>query len=149
MRKGFIKLILYLVIEAVGGLQMVVTIIEGRELSFTLARILLLFNNKVNIIKKESKADLDKFKEIGINIIPGSGLDTDVLSQPCVSESDVFIALMDSDLDNLEACLYIKNNFNNKKTITKVNNPKYAKKFEQVGIDIAFSSGFVDLNLND
>jgi len=128
---------------------MVVTIIEGGELSLTLARILLLFNNNVNIIRKESKADLSSFKELGVNIVLGAGLDTDVLSQPCVSESDVFIALMDSDLDNLEACLYIKNNFVNKKTITKVNNPKYTKKFEQVGIDVAFSSGLIALNLNN
>jgi Trk K+ transport system NAD-binding subunit len=53
---------------------------------------------------------------------------------------------MDNDLDNLESCLYIKYNFTNKKTITRVNNSKYAKKYEQVGIDIAFDSAFVSLN---
>ena len=125
---------------------MVVTIIEGGELSITLARILLLFCHKVNIIRQESKADLNDLNKLGVNIISGAGLDADILSRPCVSESDVFIALMDSDLDNLEACLYIKNNFSNKKTITKVNNPKYAKKFEKIGIDIAFNSAFVVLN---
>lgn len=126
---------------------MVVTIIEGDELGFTLARILLLFNHRVNIIRQESEAAMYKLNELGVNTISGAGLDVDVLSQPCVSESDVFIALMDNDLDNLEACLYIKNNFSNKRTITKVNNPKYAKKFEQVGIDIAFNSAFAALNL--
>lgn len=125
---------------------MVVTIIEGGELSLTLARISLLFNNKVNIIQQKSKANLGDFEELGVNIISGAGLDVDILSQPCVSESDLFVALMDSDLDNLEVCLYIKNNFIDKKTITKVNNPKYAKKFEQLGIDIALSSAFIALN---
>ncbi|HYF84642.1 MAG TPA: NAD-binding protein [Clostridia bacterium] len=126
---------------------MVVTIIEGGELGFALARILLLFNHRVNIIRQESGANMKRFKELGVKTISGAGSDADVLSQPSVSESDVFIALMDNDLDNLESCLYIKNNFSNKKTITKVNNPKYAKKFEQVGIDIAINSAFAALNL--
>ncbi len=122
---------------------MVVTIIEGGELGFTIARILLLFNHRVNIIRQESEASMHNLNELGVNTISGAGLDVDILSQPCVSESDVFIALMDNDLDNLETCLYIKNNFGSKRTITKVNNPKYAKKFEQVGIDIAFNSALV------
>ena len=126
---------------------MVVTIIEGGELSFTLARIFLLFNHRVNIIRQESEVNMHNLKELGVNTISGSGLDVDVLSKPCVSESDVFITLMDNDLDNLESCLYIKNNYSNKKTITKVNNPKYAKKFEQVGIDIAFNCAFVGLEI--
>lgn len=125
---------------------MVVTIIEGGELSYTLARILLLFNHRVNIIRQERDAIIYNLKELGVNIIYGMGSEVDVLSQRCVSESDVFIALMDNDLDNLASCLYIKNNFSNKKTITKVNNPKYAKRFEQVGIDIAFNSAFMALN---
>jgi Trk K+ transport system NAD-binding subunit len=125
---------------------MLVTIIEGDELGFTLARILLLLNHRVNIIRLESEANMNNLNELGVKTISGAGLDVDVLSQPCVSESDVFIALMDNDLDNLEACLYIKNNFSNKKTITKVNNPKYAKRFEQVGIDIAFNSALIALN---
>lgn len=125
---------------------MVVTIIEGGELSFTLARILILFNHKVNVIRQKNDVNMNNFNKLGVHIISGSGLDTDVLSQSCVSESEVFISLMDSDLDNLEACLYIKNNFSNKKTITKVNNPRYAEKFEQIGIDIAFSSASIALN---
>ena len=125
---------------------MVVTIIEGGELSFTLARILMLFNHRVNIIRQENDANMHNLNELGVHTILGAGLDTDVLSRPCVSESDVFIILMDSDLDNLEVCLYIKNKFSNKKTITKVNNLKYAEKFEQIGIDIAFSGAFIALN---
>ncbi|MDD4504724.1 MAG: NAD-binding protein [Clostridiaceae bacterium] len=125
---------------------MVVTIIEGGELSFTLARILMLFNHRVNIIRQENDAITHNLNGLGVHTILGAGLDTDVLLQPCVSESDVFIILMDSDLDNLEVCLYIKNKFSNKKTITKVNNLKYAEKFEQIGIDIAFSSAFIALN---
>ena len=128
---------------------MVVTIIEGGELGFTIARILRLFNHRVNIIRQESETNMYNLNELGVNSISGTGLDVDVLSQPCVSESDVFISLMDSDLDNLESCLYIKNNFTNKKTITKVNNPKYTRKFEQVGIDIAFDSAVIALNLVD
>lgn len=127
---------------------MVVTIIEGGELSFLLARIFLLFNNKVNIIRQEGEASLNNSVQSGVNIIRGEGLDTDVLSKPCVSESDVIISLMESDLENLEACLYFKNNFSNKRTITKVNNPDYAGKFERIGIDIAFSSSLAGTNFN-
>lgn len=125
---------------------MIVTIIEGGELSYTLARIFLLFNHRVNIIRQESEANMSVFNELEVNNIAGVALDVDVLSQPCVEESDVFIVLMDTDLDNLEVCLFIKNNFNNKKVITRVNNSKYAGKFEQIGIDIAIDGAFIALN---
>lgn len=125
---------------------MTVTIVEGGELSYTLARILMLFDHKVNIIKRKNEAGMENMKRIGVNTISGAGLDTDIIAQPCVAESDAFIALMDNDLDNLEFCLYVKNNYRNKKTITRVVNPRYAEKFERVGIDIAFSSEYISLN---
>jgi Trk K+ transport system NAD-binding subunit len=117
-----------------------------RDRSYTLARILLLFNHRVNIIRQESDANICKLNELGVNIIYGIGSEINVLSRHCVSESDVFIVLMDNDMDNLVSCLYIKNNFSNKKTITKVSNPKYVKCFEQVGIDIAINSALMALN---
>jgi Trk K+ transport system NAD-binding subunit len=125
---------------------MIITIIEGGELCYTLARILRLFDHKVNVIRQESGVIMNNLNALGVNTISGAGVDAELLSQPEVSKSDVFIVLMDNDLDNLESCLYIKYNFTNKKTITRVNNPKYAKKYEQVGIDIAFDSAFVSLN---
>lgn len=125
---------------------MIVTIIEGGELSYSLARIFLLFNHRVNIIRQGNEVNMRNLNELEVNCISGVALDVDVLSQPCVSESDVFIALMDSDLDNLEVCMFIKNNFSNKRTITRVNNPKYTRKFEQIGIDIAIDGAFIPLN---
>ncbi len=119
---------------------MVVTIIEGGELSFTLARILLLLNHRVNVIRQENKGYSNNLNELGVNVVSGTVIDLNVLSQSCIKESDVVISLMESDIENLESCVIIKNNFNNKKTISKVNNPNYVKKFEQVGIDIAFFS---------
>lgn len=125
---------------------MLVTIVEGGRLSYTIARILILFNHSINIITQGNDEALSSMRALGVNIIPGAGLDVDIINRPCVAESDTFIALMDNDLDNLEFCLYIKNNFNNKKTITRVINPKYAGKFERVGIDIAFCSDCFLLN---
>ncbi|HYE09328.1 MAG TPA: NAD(P)-binding protein [Patescibacteria group bacterium] len=125
---------------------MIVTIIEGGELSYTLTRILQLFNHSVNIIKQESEENINKFEDLGIPVIYGTGIDVNILSKPCISQSDVVISLMDNDADNLGACLYIKENYCNKKTITRVNNPKYIKRFEKLGIDIAFNSALIALN---
>ncbi|MDF2892351.1 MAG: transport system, NAD-binding component [Clostridia bacterium] len=125
---------------------MLVTIIEGGELSYTLTRILRLFNHSINIVKQESEANIDKIVDQEIHVIYGTGIDVSILSKPCISQSDVVISLMDNDADNLAACLYIKENYCNKKTITRVNNPKYMKRFEQLGIDIAFSSALIALN---
>jgi trk system potassium uptake protein TrkA len=124
-------------------LHMMVTIIEGGELGITLARILRLLNHRVNIVRQEKNVYSEQLKTIGVNTIFGAGVDADILSGPIVSESDLFISLMESDLDNLEACLFIKNNLGNKRTVTKVNNPKYEKKFEQIGIDIAFNGALI------
>jgi Trk K+ transport system NAD-binding subunit len=125
---------------------MLVTIIEGGELSYTLTRILRLFNHSINIVKQESEVNIDKIVDQEIRVIYGTGIDVNILSKPCISESDVVISLMDNDADNLAACLYIKENYCNKKTITRVNNPKYMKRFEQLGIDIAFNSALIALN---
>jgi len=119
---------------------MVITIIEGGELSKILARILLLFNHKINVMKYKVEADNYKFNEPGVNFILGDETNTDILTQTCVSQSDVVISLMDEDFDNLLLCLFIRKHYHSTKIITKVNNPKYDMNYKKLGIDIAFDS---------
>ena len=122
---------------------MVVTIIEGGELANILARILLMFNHKINMIRRAEEDDKYKLNEIGVNLIFGEGTDINILTQPCVLQSDVVITLMDRDADNLVSCLLIRKYCNSARTITRVNKPKYMARYEQLGINIAFDSASV------
>ena len=117
---------------------MIVTIIEGGELARVLVRFLLLLGHKINVIKHKEEANDGIFKESGVNLIQSDATDINILTEPCILQSDVVIALMDKDADNLLLSLSVKKYNSTTKTITKVNNSKYTTKYEKLGIDAAF-----------
>ena len=117
---------------------MVVTIIEGGELARVLVRFLLLLGHKINLIKYKAEADDGILKESGVNLIQSDATDISILTEPCILQSDIVIALMDRDADNLLLSLSVKKHNSTTKTITRVSNSKYKSKYEKLGIDAAF-----------
>ncbi|OGO80479.1 MAG: hypothetical protein A2Y21_08485 [Clostridiales bacterium GWC2_40_7] len=117
---------------------MVVTIIEGGELARVLVRFLLLLGHKINLIKYKVEADDGILKESGVNLIQSDATDISILTEPCILQSDIVIALMDRDADNLLLSLSVKKHNSTTKTITRVSNSKYKSKYEKLGIDAAF-----------
>jgi len=117
---------------------MVITIVEGGELARVLARFLLLLGNKINVIKYKEEADDSILKESGVNLIRSDATDINIHTEPCILQSDIVIALMDKDADNLLLSLSVKKYNSTTKTIAKVNNTKYKSKYEKLGIDAAF-----------
>ncbi|MFA5480858.1 MAG: NAD-binding protein [Bacilli bacterium] len=69
-----------------------------------------------------------------------------VLEDTHVRDADIFIALDESDTDNYAACILAKKEFNVKKCICTVTNPKNVDVFRKLGIDSVISSTYLLAN---
>ena len=63
-----------------------------------------------------------------------------ILADANVDDADVFLALSTNDIDNYIACLIAKKQFNVKKCICTVINPKNVNIFKKLGVEIVISS---------
>jgi len=69
-----------------------------------------------------------------------------VLDDSGARDADIFIALGDRDTDNYTACMLAKKEFNIKKCICTVSNPKNVDIFKKLGIDSVISSTYLLAN---
>lgn len=69
-----------------------------------------------------------------------------VLDDSGARDADIFIALGDRDTDNYAACMLAKKEFNIKKCICTVSNPKNVDIFKKLGIDSIISSTYLLAN---
>ena len=71
-----------------------------------------------------------------------------VLDDSGARDADIFIALGDRDTDNYAACMLAKKEFNIKKCICTVSNPKNVDIFKKLGIDSVIYSTYLLANKN-
>lgn len=69
-----------------------------------------------------------------------------VLEDSGTRDADIFIALGEKDTDNYAACMLAKKEFNVKKCICTVTNPKNVDTFKKLGIDSIISSTYLLAN---
>ncbi|HOC80926.1 MAG TPA: TrkA family potassium uptake protein [Bacilli bacterium] len=69
-----------------------------------------------------------------------------VLEDSGARNADIFIALGEKDTDNYAACMLAKKEFNVKKCICTVTNPKNVDIFKKLGIDSVISSTYLLAN---
>lgn len=69
-----------------------------------------------------------------------------VLEDSGTRDADIFIALGEKDTDNYAACMLAKKEFNVKKCICTVTNPKNVDTFRKLGIDSIISSTYLLAN---
>ena len=78
-----------------------------------------------------------------IPVFPGDPTKAYCLEDAEVYNSDVLIALSDSDTDNYITCITAKRLFNIKRTVAKVRNPKNVDLFKRLGVDSVISSTYL------
>jgi len=78
-----------------------------------------------------------------IDVFPGDPTKSYTLSDANCQNSDVLIALSDSDTDNYITCMTAKKLFNIKRTVSKVRNPKNVELFKKLGVDSVISSTYL------
>ena len=78
-----------------------------------------------------------------ISVFPGDPTKAYVLSDAEADNADVLLALSDSDTDNYITCITAKRQFNIKRTVSKVKNPKNVELFKKLGVDSVISSTYL------
>lgn len=122
---------------------MYIIIIGGGKIGYYLAKTLAQMKYKTTVI--ETNKDLcmnivNATSDLGVTVINGDGTNVNFLKDADIESADVLIAVTGRDQDNLIVCQIAKKEFNTKKTIARVNNPKNIKIFEKLGVDFAISS---------
>lgn len=122
---------------------MYIIIVGGGKVGYYLAKTLAQLKYKITVL--ETNRDLcmnivNATSDLGVNVINGDGTNMNFLKDADIESADVLIAVTGRDQDNLIVCQIAKKEFNTKKTIARVNNPKNIKIFEKLGVDFAISS---------
>jgi len=108
---------------------------------------LQLNQKKHNIAVIEKRIDVIKLlaEELpqDILLIQGDGCDPRVQEDAGVGHADVFTAVTRNDDDNLVSCQLAKVNFNVKKTVARVSNPKNEPVFNALGIRAISSTSII------
>ena len=122
---------------------MYIIIVGGGKVGYYLAKTLAQLKYKIAVL--ETNKDLclnivNATSDLGVNVINGDGTNMNFLKDADIESADALIAVTGRDQDNLIVCQIAKKEFNTKKTIARVNNPKNIKIFEKLGVDSAVSS---------
>ena len=117
-----------------------IVIAGGGKIGYYLVKTLLPNRHTISIIEVKEQDCLKIADELEVAVVHGDCTDIEVLSESGVAGADVFIAVTGQDEDNLIACQLAKRNFQVKRTIARVNNPKNISVFEKLGVDLALSS---------
>jgi trk system potassium uptake protein len=110
-------------------------IVGGGKVGYYLFKTLR--ENRYNVVLIERERALCKkiSEEIDGEIICGDGLDLEVLKDADIRRAQVVAAVTGKDEENLIICQMAKMNFNVKKTIARINNPKNGPIFKALGVD--------------
>lgn len=122
---------------------MYIIIVGGGKVGYYLAKTLAQLKYKITVL--ETNRDLcmnivNATSDLGVNVINGDGTNVNFLKDADIESADALIAVTGRDQDNLIVCQIAKKEFNTKKTIARVNNPKNIKIFGKLGVDFAISS---------
>ena len=122
---------------------MYIIIVGGGKVGYYLAKTLAQLKYKITVL--ETNKDLcmnivNATSDLGVNVINGDGTNVNFLKDADIESADALIAVTGRDQDNLIVCQIAKKEFNTKKTIARVNNPKNIKIFGKLGVDFAISS---------
>ncbi|MDI6642751.1 MAG: NAD-binding protein [Candidatus Hodarchaeaceae archaeon] len=117
---------------------MYLVLVGGGQTGSKLAKRLADRGHNVVIIEKDEKRAHELAAELDVLVIHGSGADLDVLKDAGIEKADVLLALTQADEVNLMACELAKK-LGVTRVIARVNDEKYARMFEEMGVDIAIS----------
>jgi trk system potassium uptake protein len=110
-------------------------IVGGGKVGYYLFKTLR--ENRYDVVLVERKEALCKkiSEELDGEIICGDGSDLEVLKDADIRRAEVVAAVTGKDEENLVICQMAKMNFNVKKTIARINDPKNGPIFKAFGVD--------------
>lgn len=117
---------------------MYIVIVGAGQIGSKLAKRLSDRGHNVVVIEKDEKRAHELAAELDVLVIHGSGADVDVLKDAGIDKADVLLALTQADEVNLMACELAKK-LGVPRVVSRVNDDKHAKMFEEMGVDIAIT----------
>lgn len=116
-----------------------VMIMGGGRTSYYLARLLIASGNSVKVIEKDRDKCV-KFSELVPEavVINGEGAEQDLLAEEGISSVDAFVALTNSDEENVLISIFASSQ-NVPKVITKINRPEFSNMAEKLGLECIVS----------
>ena len=128
----------------IGGGGLTVIIVGAGKTGFQIAKILARAKHNVVVIDSREKALREVSENLDVMTIHGNGASGKTLENAALQNSDLFVAVTDSDEVNIVACVIAKR-LGIKITVARVRNPEYQQTSEgglatkQLGIDIIIS----------
>lgn len=122
-------------------------IVGGGKVGYYLFKTLNKKRYDVVLIEKDKIICEKIADEIDGNIIWGDGSDIQVLEDAGIDKAEIVAAVTGKDEENLIICQIAKIDFNIKKTIARINNPKNIQVFKALGVDKTVCSTEVISNL--
>lgn len=115
---------------------MYIVIVGGGQTGSRLAKRLADRGNNIVVVEKDEKRAHELAAELDVLVIAGNGADIDVLKDAGADKADVLVALTQADEVNLMACELAKK-MGVSRVISRVNDEKHARMFEELGVDVA------------
>lgn len=110
-------------------------IIGGGKIGYNLLKTLKERNYRVVLVERSKETCMKISEELDTDLIWGDGTDIEVLKEAGIENAEIVAAVTGTDEENMVICQIAKINFNVKKTIARVNNPKNVEIFRALGVD--------------
>ncbi len=117
---------------------MYVIIVGGGQTGARLSKRLADRGHNVVIVEKSEHRAHELAADLDVLVIHGSGADMDALKDAGVDRTDVLVAVAQADEVNLMACELAKK-MGVQRVVSRVNDEKHARMFEELGVDVAIS----------
>lgn len=120
-----------------------IMVIGGRNVGYYLVKTLSAEKHFIMLVETDlarCERIAAEFDSSRVEVTHGDGTDVEVLRDAGIHRADAFIAVSGQDQNNFVACQLAKNYFGAKLTISRVNNPKNIRVFEELGVDSVISS---------
>jgi len=120
-----------------------VVIVGGGRIGRYVARDLVKKGHEVTVIELSGGRVESLVAETGVLVIEGDAADLRYLEQAHTERADVFVATTHDDDLNLVACQLARIEFETKRVISRVNDPKNVEIFQVLGIEAVSSTRLI------
>ncbi len=125
-----------------------IILVGAGRLARHLAMTLFENGHDINVIENNFEmAERFATEQEEIRVIHGDGTDLDVLKRAHIYDADCYIALSGKDEDNIIGCQIAKEIFHIRRTCARVNHPRNRRVYEQIGVDLIYSSTDIMVDL--
>lgn len=122
-------------------------IVGGGKVGYYLLKTLKEKKYDVSLIEKDVAICNKIAEELEADVIYGDGTDIEVLKEAGIEGAEIVAAVTGKDAENFVICQMVKVNFDTKKTIARINNPKNREVFKALGVSDTVCSTEVIANI--